>query len=83
MSGEHDPSARGGGCGRGILRVFAWMFLLGFMVNAIQLFVLGAAEIRGGEPLPLLENQSWLTGISAAASLLIAIILFRNSRRSR
>ena len=82
MNVEAENSSRRSGCGRGILRFFAWMFLMGFILNAVQLLVLGFADARGGEPLPLLENQGWLTGASAAASLAIAFILFRNSRRS-
>lgn len=75
-----NETRRGSGMGRKILKLLAWFFLLGFILNAVQLIVLIASERAGAEPLPVLANHVWVTGASAGAYLLLAIILFRNAR---
>jgi hypothetical protein len=66
-----------------IARLLALFFLFGFMITTAQLIVLGYTQRNHPGEIPIDPVHLRLSGAGAAVNLLLAIVLFRMSRKAR
>jgi hypothetical protein len=66
-----------------IARILALFFLFGFMVGAVQLIVLAYSQRNHPGAIPIDPLYLRLSGAGIAINLLLALVLFRISRKAR